>query len=193
MKPIVRAVAAAFLVALALTFVPLASAHDARAAGTIPRHGVFVVGQTLAGVGLGMTGVQVKQHWGSLYTLCTGSSYCTSKQPVWLFEYAIGEPLGVGAKFGANGKTVAVFTLGAVGVNSLASGGGGGWKTSDGLHITDPFSSIYTSYPAATIDTRCSGYEALSMRRGSVTSSFYISFGVIYGFALTAPGESVCA
>ncbi len=182
-------VAAALSAGLALA--GAADGMAARASGSIPQHGVFVVGKTLAGVGLGMTPAQVKAHWGSYYHVCPPSAYCTAKEPVWLFEYSQGEPLGVGVRF-LNGRTVAVFTLGAVGVNSLSAGGGGGWKTAEGLHITDPISELYTLYPKATIQTQCILYNAISMRQGGVTSSFYTASGTIYGFALTAPGQPVC-
>jgi len=112
-------------------------------------------------------------------------------QPVWLFEYHTGEPLGVAVRF-RNGKTVFVFTLGAVGVNPLSAGSGGGWKTAEGLHITDPVSNIYSFYSAATISTQCVFYGAISMRQGDIISSFYTSSGTVYGFALTARGEPIC-
>src|SRR5437868_4892520 len=103
-----------------------------------------------------MTSVQVKQHWGQLYTLCPTSNLCTKKKPVWLFEYTHGEPLGVAAKFdNTTGKTVAVFTLGAI----------AGWHTSEGLKMGDPISAIYSVYPEATIDTKCLGFDALSFKR----------------------------
>lgn len=182
---------AILLVALAVTCAPEAGARPGRAAGVIPQHGIFVVGKTLAGVGLGYTQAQVKQRWGSLYTLCTAKPLCTLAAPVWLFLPPIGEPLGVGVRF-RNGKTVAVFTLGTPGVNPLSSGGLGGWKTNGGLGMFDPVTTIYSLYPAAAISTQCILYNALSMRAGNVTSSFYISSGTVYGFALTAPHEPIC-
>ena len=117
---------------------------------------------------------------------------CSAKAPVWLFLPPIGEPLGVGVRF-RNGKTVAVFTLGTPGVNPLSAGGLGGWKTAQGLSMFDPVTAIYSLYPAAAISTQCLSYDALSMREGAVTSSFYISSGTVYGFALTAPNEPICA
>jgi hypothetical protein len=167
------------------------AAGATRTSGSIPQHGVFVVGKTLAGVGLGYTQAQVKARWGAGYTLCTAKPLCTAKQPVWLYEYRIGEPLGVAVRF-RDGRSVSVFTLGAVGVQPLSVGGGGGWKTAEGLRITDPISNIANFYGAATIDTSCAFYDAISMRTGGVTSSFYTASGTVYGFALTAAGEPVC-
>jgi len=177
-----------FVPAVAAASVVLAGPANA---GVIPQHGVFVVGKTIAGVGLGFTQAQVKAHWGSGYTLCTAKPLYSAAQPVWLYEYAIGEPLGVAVRFRA-GKTVSVFTLGAVGVQPLSAGGGGGWKTAQGLHITDPVSNIYSFYSAATIQTNCILYGAISMKVDGVTSSFYTSSGTIYGFALSARGEPIC-
>jgi hypothetical protein len=179
------------VVACALVVAPAAAARPTHAAGVIPQHGVFVVGKTLAGVGLGFTMAQVKAHWGAGYTLCTAKPLCSATQPVWLYEYQVGEPLGVAVRF-RDGKTASVFTLGAVGVQPLSAGGGGGWKTVQGLHITDPVSDIFNLYSAATIDTNCLYYGAISMRQGGVTSSFYTASGTIYGFALTAAGEPIC-
>ena len=77
-------------------------------------------------------------------------------------------------------------------MNPLSAGGEGGWKTIGGLKITDPISNIYSFYPGAMTETHCAFYEAISMKRGNVTSSFYTSSGTVYGFALTAPSEPVC-
>src|SRR5581483_6346579 len=66
-----------------------------------------------------------------------------------------------------------------------------GLKTSDGLKMYDPVSNIYSFYETP-IYTKCIGFEAFSMRKGSITSSFYTASGVVYGFALTAPGEAIC-
>jgi hypothetical protein len=181
---------ARFLSVAALVAASVVLAGPANA-GVIPQHGVFIVGKSIAGVGLGFTQAQVKAHWGSGYTICTAKPLCSTTQPVWLFEYQIGEPLGVAVRF-RNGKTVSVFTLGAVGVQPLSAGGGGGWKTAQGLHITDPVSNIYSFYSGATIQTNCILYGAISMKSDGVTSSFYTSSGTIYGFALTAPGEPIC-
>jgi hypothetical protein len=172
----------ALLLSLALFATPHAHAQQSRASGQLPTIGIFKPGQTLAGVGLGYTPAQVTAHLGKNYSICTTKlATVLCKEPVWLFEYARGEPLGVGVKF-HNGKVSAVFTLGAI----------QGWKTIDGLKVYDPVSNIYTIYPAATIYSKCIGFEAFSMKSGTVTSSFYQASGVIYGFALTAPSESPC-
>jgi len=188
---VVVKVVALFLVASAITLAFQERTQPAYAAGVIPQHGVFVVGKTLAGVGLGYTQAQVKAHWGAGYRVFTAKPLCSPTGSVWLFVPQVGEPLGVAVRF-LNGKTVAVFTLGTPGVNPISAGGGGGWKTAEGLRMFDPPSAIYSLYPTATIDTNCVWYSAISMRQGSVTSSFYLSSGTVYGFALTARGEPVC-
>jgi hypothetical protein len=172
----------ALLLSLALVLSPHAHAQHAHASGQLPTRGIFKPGQTLAGVGLGYTQDHVTAVLGKNYTICTTAlAAVLCKEPVLLFEYTRGEPLGVGVKF-HNGKVVAIFTLGAI----------QGWKTIDGLKMYYPVSNIYTIYPAATIYSKCIGFEAFSMRSGNVTSSFYQASGVIYGFALTAPSESPC-
>jgi hypothetical protein len=55
----------------------------------------------------------------------------------------------------------------------------------------DPVSNIYSLYETP-IYTKCIGFEAFSQRRGTITSSIYTASGVVYGFALTAPGEAIC-
>jgi len=174
----------ALVLSLALALLPHSHAQQAQAsqaAGALPTRGVFVPGKTLAGVGLGFTQAKVKQVLGANYQVCTVANSDLCKEPVWLYEYTRGEPLGVGVKF-HNGKVSAVFTLGVI----------EGWKTKDGLKMGDPVSNIYTIYPTATGYSKCIGFEALWMRNGGATSAIYTASGIVYGFALTAPGEAVC-
>ena len=169
------------LLSLALAVSPLAAQADARAAGALPTHGIFVMGVSLAGVKLGMTQAQVKKVLGVNYTQCTvANSPSLCKEPVWLYEYTRGEPLVMAVRF-RKGIATAVFTLGAV----------TGWKTKEGLKMYDPVTNIYSFYQTP-IYTKCLGFEALSSRRGKITTSIYTATGVVYGFALTAPGEAIC-
>jgi hypothetical protein len=172
----------ALLLSLALALTSHAHAQQAQASGQLPQRGIFKPGVTLAGVGLGYTQTKVTKILGNNYITCTkamAADMC--KEPALLFTYTRGEPLGVGVKF-HNGKVSAVFTLGAI----------QGWKTNGGLKVYDPVSNLYTVYPAATMYTKCIGFEAFSQRSGNVTSSFYTASGVIYGFALTSAAEKVC-
>ena len=172
----------ALLLSLAIALTSNAHAQQAHATGQLPTRGIFFPGVKLAGVGLGLTPAKVTAILGKNYYICTpANSEDLCREPVWLFQYTRGEPLGVAVKF-HNGKTVAVFTLGAI----------AGWKTNSGLKMGDPVSNIYAAYPAAAIYTKCIGFEALSMKTANSTSSFYTASGVVYGFALTTAGEKVC-
>jgi len=176
----VRVTLVSILVGLALALVPAAGARSAAQAGQLPTRGIFVPGVSLAGVHLGYTQAKVVAALGSNYRLCTVATSNLCKEPLWLYQYTRGEPLGVAVRF-HNKIVSAVFTLGAI----------QGWKTSDGLKMYDPVSNIYSFYETP-IYTKCIGFEAFSMRKGSITSSFYTASGVVYGFALTAPGEAIC-
>ena len=174
--------AVAALVSPTLALSPHADAKQMRASGRLPAHGIFFPGVKLAGIKLGFTQGQVTAVLGKNYTLCTpANNPNVCKETFLLFEYTRGEPLGLAVRI-HNGKVGAVFTLGGV----------PGWKTHEGLKTYDPVSNIYKLYPAATVYTKCVGFEAFSFTKGRVTSSFYTTSGVIYGFALTAPGEPVC-
>jgi hypothetical protein len=175
-----RVTLVSLLVVLPLVVVPVADAQSARVTGQLPTRGIFVPGVSLAGVHLGFTQTKVKAVLGQNYTPCTVAISNLCKEPLWLFEYTRGEPLGVGVKF-HNNKVTAIFTLGAI----------QGWKTKEGLKIYDPVSNIYSFYETP-IYTKCIGFEAFSARQGTVTSSIYTASGVVYGFALTAQGEAIC-
>jgi len=122
-----------------------------------------------------MPQARVKTLWGSRYEVC---SYC--KVTTWFYEYPTGEPLGAAVKFNKAGKVVSVFTLGSP----------VGWGIK-GAMTFDPVTNVYTFYPNP-IQKSCIGYVALYVRIGQNTMSFYTANGVIYGFALTGPSESVC-
>jgi hypothetical protein len=154
----------------------------------IPKRGLFVVGKSLAGVALGHTPAQVRRVWGGDFTLCP-KDYCKDDQTWFYYLRAdpsrlvldpVASPVGAAVRF-KNGRAYAIFTLGA----TL------GWKSSEGIAIADPGSKVYEFY-GNTSSKNCIGYQAQSIRTGSVVSSFYITTGVVYGFALTAPGVPVC-
>ena len=170
----------ALLLSLALAVVPHAHSQQSHTAGQLPTRGVLKPGVSLAGVKIGDTMTRVKTVLGANFTLCTVATSKLCTEPVWLFEYNRGEPLGVATKF-HNGKVSAVFTLGVI----------EGWKTAEGLKMGDPVSNIYSFYNTP-IYTKCIGFEALSMKKGTVTTSIYTASGVVYGFALTAPKEAIC-
>jgi hypothetical protein len=148
-----------------------------RANAALPQKGVLVVGKSLAGVKLGFTPRQVRRLWGGNYRPCP-KGFCTD--PTWLYIYPRGEPLGAAVRFRKN-RAIAVFTLGAV----------PNWRTEQGVAIADPASRVYELYGNPRY-TKCIGFEALSIPGKTVVTSFYLTSGVVYGFALTAPGLSPC-
>jgi hypothetical protein len=147
------------------------------ASGRLPVRGVLVVGNNLAGVKVGHSQARVRALWGKPPRVCT--TYPCS-DPTWIYLYPRGEPLGAAVRF-RNKKVVAVFTLGAV----------PGWKSSNGVTIADPASKVYDLYDKPKY-TKCVGFEALSVPGKGVVTSFYLTSGVVYGFALTIPGLTVC-
>jgi hypothetical protein len=167
----------AALASVAIAVLACASLASTATAGNLPSRGILIPGKSLGGIALGTSQTQVKTRWGSRYQECE-KSFC--KDPTWLYFYPSGEPLGAATRF-RNNKVVAVFTLGAT----------TGWKTSNGLKIADPASRVYELYGSPRY-TKCIGYEALSVTQGGVVTSFYLTSGVIYGFALTVPGLTVC-
>jgi hypothetical protein len=151
--------------------------HAGQAHATnFPARGKVVPGKNIGGVALGMTEAQVRAHWGRNYVLgpSTGPGLTT-----WLYEYKGAEPLGAAVKF-QNNKVVAVFTLGSP----------AGWGLT-GAMMGDPVSNIYNLF-GSTGQANCIGYDALTVRIGSATTSFYSAAGVIYGYALTAASQSAC-
>jgi hypothetical protein len=166
----------AFLGALALASqAGLASADQARSAARFPTRGTVVPGVSFAGVKIGDTEQRVRAVWGNNFRPCT---YC--KDTTWLYVYRGAEPLGAAARFRDN-KVVAVFSLGSP----------AGWKTDKGLFMGDPISNVYNYYGQLGT-TRCIGFDALTVKIGTSTTAFYSAAGVVYGFALIAPGMTVC-
>ena len=159
-------------IAVLLCAVYVGSAAGGRT--SFPSKGKVVPGKTIGGVGLADTTTTVQNKWGRNYKVC---SYC--KKLTWFYEYPAGEPLGAAVKF-EKGKVVSVFTLGSP----------AGWGVK-GVMMGDPVSNVYNLF-GNTGSASCIGYDALTVRIGSGTMSFYTTGGTIYGFALTGPTESVC-
>ena len=61
----------------------------------------------------------------------------------------------------------------------------------EGIKVADPSSKVYDFYGNPKY-TKCLGYEALSLTRSGVTTSFYLTSGVVYGFAITGAGVPIC-
>ncbi len=168
------------VLSLAVALLPHGGATASKeqiATGKLPTRGILVVGKSLAGVRLGQTQAKVQKLWGRNYINCVT---LPCKDPTWLYFFHTGEPLGAAVRF-RHKRVVAVFTLGAV----------PGWRSTQGVTIADPASKVYDLYPSPKY-SKCVGFEALSIARPGVVTSFYLTSGVIYGFALTIPKLAVC-
>jgi hypothetical protein len=152
-----------------------ARSESATRSTNFPVRGVVVPGKTIGAVGLGMSEAQVQARWGHTYDVYEK----TPKITTWLYEYKGGEPLGAAVRF-QNNKVVAVFTLGSP----------AGWGLK-GVMMGDPVANVYSIY-GNTGDANCIGYDALTVRLGGGTTSFYSASGVIYGYALTASSQPPC-
>jgi hypothetical protein len=227
-----------------------------------PTHGLVVPGQTIGGVGIGMSQDQVRAHWGNNFRVCQSCG----KSLVWLYTYPGPEPLGAAVKFNvpspesggspaakaaikaenaadaaqtaetkaataavlaakaaakkhtlaakaaaakaaaaadaattnaraaeaAAAKAVALAstTKGGISTAVFTLGSPVGWGLK-GVMMGDPVSNIYNLYGSPGT-SNCVGYDALTVRIGQTTTSFYSADGTIYGFALTAASESPC-
>jgi hypothetical protein len=161
--------------ALALTLLVSTPAAAHAPAAALPARGVLSPGQSLGGVRLGETAVQVRARWGSRFTRCA-----VCPRTTWLYTYPSGGPRGAAVSF-RNGRVAAVFTLGLP----------RGWRTTKGVVLGDPAEKVQAVYGRLSW-SRCIGYGALSMRSAGVVSSIYTYGDSVYGFALTRAGEPVC-
>ena len=144
-------------------------------AGAPPRSGLFVPGESLGGVRLGMSESQVLRTWGEQHGVC---KECESQ--TWYFNYKPFQPQGTGAIFD-KGRVTRVFTVWRP----------SGWKTPQGLFLAADASDVARMY--GSLDKReCVRYEALLLPREKVTSVFYVFRDKVWGFGLMKPGDSPC-
>ncbi len=110
----------------ALAVVLVAAALALPAGSTPPSDGVFVPGQSLGGVRLGMTQAEVLDAWGPEHGVCTDCDATT-----WYFNSVPFAPEGAGAIF-AEGVAVQLFTVWKP----------SGWHTPDGLELGAPEADV---------------------------------------------------
>jgi hypothetical protein len=150
---------------------PARSLHVA----ALPKQGVLVSNQSLAGIRLGDTRAAVRKLWGGRFTSCGGC-----KPETWFYFYPPpADPVGAAVEF-LGGKVVAVFTLGSP----------AGWRTSTGIKVGQILGFPRASDPQWLT---CNGYSAKPAKRsGTAVASILTQGAAVYGFALTRPGVSPC-
>jgi opacity protein-like surface antigen len=162
---VARAVAVAATVVAALASPAVAAA---------PVQGVFVPGETLGGIRLGLTKAEVRARWGSRYGVCRNCAHTT-----WYFNLKPFQPQGAGVEF-RGGRVARVFTV----WRPL------GWRTTDGIALgvrSDELPLVRSTEPRS-----CDGYSAYVLRDRRATSIFYLFRGRLWGFALMRRGLSPC-
>jgi len=142
----------------------------------LPKHGVLAVGLSLGGVQLGMSQEQVERLWGTNHSRCR-----SCRRSTWYFNYRKFHPEGAAVEF-LHGRVSAVMTLWSP----------PGWETRDGrLRLGENSAFVNTRY-GTLVTIACGTYSTLILTRGSVTTSFYIYNGKLWGFGLQRPGASPC-
>jgi hypothetical protein len=153
----------------------LAGPASATHLAALPKQGVLVSNESLAGIRLGDTRAAVKKLWGGHYTRCGGC-----KPETWFYFYPPpADPVGAAVEF-LGGKVVAVFTLGSP----------AGWRTSSGIKVGQILGFPRASDPQWL---SCNGYSAKPAKRsGTAVASILTQGAAVYGFALTRPSVSPC-
>ena len=162
--PRALAAAAVFLVALA-----------APAVAAAPAKGVFVPGESLGGVELGMTKAEVRAEWGSKFGVCRNCAHQT-----WYFNLKPFEPQGAGVEL-RRGRVGRVFTV----WRPL------GWRTAEGLELGAQLDELRGAVPGLQVRP-CEGYTAYVDDASGATSVYYVFRGRLWGFGLTSRLLSPC-
>jgi hypothetical protein len=163
-KLVVGALVAA--VALALAGSDTASAPD---------RGLFVPGESLGSVRIGMTKAAVADAWGTRHGVCRSCPHET-----WYFNYKPFLPEGVGVVF-ERGRVTHAFTVWQQ----------EGWRTPEGLSIGEPAADIARTY--GPLDRRrCVRYGALVQPGLRAQTVYYMFENEVWGFGLTVPDASPC-
>jgi hypothetical protein len=152
---------------LAVCAAALALCASTAAAG-LPRHGVFVPGQSLAGIALGQTEQEVRRTLGTSYGVCRG---CFTQ--TWYFTYGKFQRQGLAIEF-AKHLVWAVYTLWQP----------PGWTGPNGLRLGAPESKV-GRLAGRTFSLTCvDGYDARVWDDRSARSVYYIVKGKVWGFGL---------
>jgi hypothetical protein len=140
-----------------------------------PQPGLFVPGETLGGVRLGMTEKEVLRAWGEQHGVCKDC-----EEPTWYFNDKPFAPQGTGVIF-EQGRVAQAFTVWRP----------SGWKTPEGLFLAADASDVARIY--GSLDKReCARYETLLRPGKKVTSVFYVYRDKVWGFGLRRPDASPC-
>lgn len=140
-----------------------------------PKQAEFVPGESLAGVRLGMTKLDVLDVWGERHGVCTDCP-----RETWYFNYQPFAPQGAGVVFQRD-HVAHVFTVWRP----------AGWRTVQGLTLGAPASDVARLY--GSLDRRqCTFYYALLQPTRRAQSVFYIFRDKVWGFGLTRPDASPC-
>jgi hypothetical protein len=160
--------------ALAVAGIVLA-ALAAPAVAAAPAKGVFVPGQRLGGLELGMSKEDVRAHWGSKFGVCRNCD-----RPTWYFNRTAFEPQGAGVEF-RGGSVARIFTV----WRPL------GWRTTDGVGLGVQLDELRAAVPGLEVRP-CEGYTAYLERGGRALSIYYVFRGRLWGFGLMRPGLPPC-
>jgi hypothetical protein len=145
------------------------------AAAAPPERALFVPGESLAGVRIGMTKAEVTELWGNRYGVCRDCPHTT-----WYFNYRPFEPEGAGVVL-ERGEVTHAFTVWQP----------RGWRTREGLELGEPAAEIARTY--GPLDRReCSFYYSLLDQGAGVQTVYYVFGDEVWGFGLTRPESSPC-
>jgi hypothetical protein len=141
----------------------------------LPPQGVLDAGKSLAGVRLGTPEAQVRRALGPRFGVCRGCPRRTL-----YFTYGAFNAVGVGAEF-VRGRAVALYTLWSP----------SGWRTREGVQMGADELTVTSTY-RNTFRTHCGHYDALELRRGRVSTVFWLRNGSLWAFGLQRPSLSLC-
>jgi hypothetical protein len=142
---------------------------------TAPERSLFVPGESLGGVRIGMTKAAVAEAWGARHGVCRSCPHET-----WYFNYEPFLPEGVGVVF-ERGRVTYAFTVWQP----------DGWRTPEGLRIGEPAADIARTY--GPLDRRrCVRYDALVEPGLRAQTVYYVFENEVWGFGLTVPDASPC-